>query len=371
MQKIKSYLLIFILSGLITSCAKKKYPDSVVDNTPEFYFKGTIGGVPVDLETGLNNYYMYSSYNQDLNNVYNFIGNIKQSTGTPNNIQFQINDNRTSPVNGYTIIDSALFAGNYPYFAGTPGTLSYNAQFKSKSNTGAQSYNWNFGDGYTSTLANPNHIYKNLGKYNVCLNILDSVACSNSLCSVQKISLVGSNCKTSISVSNVFLDSVSFSQTTTGALPFTYLWNFGDGTPLNTSNNPVHNYLSPGNYNVSLRAIDNNNDTAFAYYHASTQFSATCATNYSISSLVPVSNPLAFSNIIITWVDAGGTVYTSNNVLQPSSSYFQIVSVTAHSNNENNQTVKKLHVKFKCTVYNGGSPLIIDNGDAVIAVAYK
>ena len=37
-----------------------------------------------------------------------------------------------------------------------------------------------------------------------------------------------------------------------------YEWNFGDGTSLNTEENPNHTFTSPGSYNVSLRAYSKN-----------------------------------------------------------------------------------------------------------------
>jgi PKD repeat protein len=43
-------------------------------------------------------------------------------------------------------------------------------------------YNWNFGDGSTSTAANPTHTYTNYGTYNVCLKIKDSNGCCTELC---------------------------------------------------------------------------------------------------------------------------------------------------------------------------------------------
>src|SRR5262249_1622682 len=39
----------------------------------------------------------------------------------------------------------------------------------------ALSYSWNFGDGSTSTLANPSHAYSTNGTFNVQLNLSDGV----------------------------------------------------------------------------------------------------------------------------------------------------------------------------------------------------
>lgn len=48
--------------------------------------------------------------------------------------------------------------------------------------------------------------------------------------------------------------SVDFNNTSTNA--FNYIWDFGDGSLLNTSVSPSHVYTSSGNYNVTLIAID-------------------------------------------------------------------------------------------------------------------
>ena len=49
-------------------------------------------------------------------------------------------------------------------------------------------------------------------------------------------------------------NSVVFNNTSTNA--FNYVWNFGDGSALNTSVSPSHIYASAGNFNVILIAID-------------------------------------------------------------------------------------------------------------------
>jgi gliding motility-associated-like protein len=40
--------------------------------------------------------------------------------------------------------------------------------------------------------------------------------------------------------------------TYTGTAGIGYLWNFGDGTPTDTTENPIHIYTAPGTYNVSM-----------------------------------------------------------------------------------------------------------------------
>ncbi|CAH9061997.1 hypothetical protein PSECIP111951_02603 [Pseudoalteromonas holothuriae] len=44
----------------------------------------------------------------------------------------------------------------------------------SSDDIGTASYYWDFGDGESSTLANPTHIYKQLGSYQVRLSVIDT-----------------------------------------------------------------------------------------------------------------------------------------------------------------------------------------------------
>jgi gliding motility-associated-like protein len=46
----------------------------------------------------------------------------------------------------------------------------------------ASSYTWDFGDGYTSGLQNPTHIYADTGSYQICLTALNQYGCSDTAC---------------------------------------------------------------------------------------------------------------------------------------------------------------------------------------------
>ncbi|HWY35932.1 MAG TPA: PKD domain-containing protein, partial [Nitrosopumilaceae archaeon] len=177
---------------VFSACKKEKYPESTNGN-PVFYFNGAVNGNNINLQGGINNYYMYSSFTQDINNVYNFIANLKQTSSASSSIEMQINNYTTSVPNGNAQMDSSLTPGYYPYFSGTSIPTRYIVQFNSYYGNGtALTYNWNFGDGETSSLSNPSHVFRHPGYYNVCLTITGTNSCSNSICNAVNVGVPGS-----------------------------------------------------------------------------------------------------------------------------------------------------------------------------------
>jgi len=53
------------------------------------------------------------------------------------------------------------------------------------------SYLWDLGDGNTSTLSDPTHIYTANGNYTVCLTVTTANGCTDSICSAVQVSSVG------------------------------------------------------------------------------------------------------------------------------------------------------------------------------------
>ncbi len=365
MKLVKYFIFLSLL--VFVSCKKKEYPKTVIDPTKTFYFNANINGAPISIAAGENNYYMYSSYKQDSNNVYGFIGDLKQSdcSNCLNRLTIKINDDVASALGAAVHINQSLSVRNYPYFG-----PSYAVKFQSVYNKTAGAYLWNFGDGSSSTAAAPIHTFSAYGNYKVSLKISETGInpCVGSISNVERIGYPLSNFITAVADSN---NVIHFNANAQGNGPYSYLWYFGDGSTSSAAN-PSHAYSIVGSYPVELRVIDNANDTIYSNYNAITQNDqSSCATNYSITSITTVLNALALSAVNITWVDENGIIYSSNNPLQPSTSYFKVVSVDSYDNNENTETTKKLHVQFKCRVYNGVNYKTIDNADATICVSYK
>jgi PKD repeat protein len=119
-------------------------------------------------------------------------------------------------------------------------------------------YLWDFGDGTTSTLANPSHTYGGAGTFNVNLTVTDNAGAPASLGG--QVSVVVPNqppvvqWTSSATGLNVTFDSAGTNDPD-GSIA-SYAWTFGDGATSNVAN-PTHSYAAEGSYNVSLTVTDN------------------------------------------------------------------------------------------------------------------
>jgi PKD repeat protein len=123
-------------------------------------------------------------------------------------------------------------------------------QFTSTSTAqGNTTYHWDFGDGDTSTAANPSHVYAASGNYLVCL-IVTSPCGSDTVC--EALDVICDAPTAAFSHSAQFRD-VQFSSTVTGSGSITLQWTFGDGDTSSLPD-PLHTYAQPGVYQVCLVA---------------------------------------------------------------------------------------------------------------------
>lgn len=143
----------------------------------------------------------------------------------------------------------------------TQGRAPLEVTFSDLSEAGSHpitKYEWNFGDGGTSSLPNPTYIFDAAGTYTVALKVTTGA---------------GTDTRTKTNIIRVlgdtFVPRAEFTASVTrGAAPLavkfndtsdpgseeitSWQWQFGDGTVGNTAN-PSHTYEDPGVYSVSLK----------------------------------------------------------------------------------------------------------------------
>jgi len=126
-------------------------------------------------------------------------------------------------------------------------------QFSDSSTGAITSYQWDFGNGFTSGLANPSTIYVAPGTYTVTLIVSDGIS-SDTLTRIAYIRVAASS-PTADFHANIQAGCVPFSPsfTNTSTDATSYLWDFGDGATT-TQTNPTHTYVTGGTYTVKLYA---------------------------------------------------------------------------------------------------------------------
>jgi PKD repeat protein len=143
-------------------------------------------------------------------------------------------------------------------FSGSPtsGPAPLTVSFANLS-TGATSYNWDFGDGKSSTQTNAINTYTNPGLYSVKLTGSGNGAFS----SLTKTNyILVTNPPPPVVIANfsgtptngVAPLMVSFNNLSSGAT--NYSWDFGDGNS-SSATNPANIYASGGTYSITLTAV--------------------------------------------------------------------------------------------------------------------
>lgn len=120
----------------------------------------------------------------------------------------------------------------------------------------AKSYYWTFGDGSSSSEANPAKTYPDYGTYTVTLQATN-VTLSNTYEATINLSKPAPQAKFSYSTNGL---EVTFKNQSTNAQSYT--WNFGNGKT-STQKDPKITYSSAGTYSVSLTA--SNGETTDMY----------------------------------------------------------------------------------------------------------
>jgi len=153
---------------------------------------------------------------------------------------------------------------NIPTANFSPDTINgcspLSVDFTNASSVNAVNFYWDFGDGDTSLMTNPTHVFvNNFGfdtTYNIMLIAQTTFGCADT--TYQNITVYPT--PTAMFTHNGVLDcaplQVGFTNTSIGAV--SYSWDFGDGSPIDNSTDPTHVYQNLTQF------IDNNIVTLIA-----------------------------------------------------------------------------------------------------------
>jgi PKD repeat protein len=152
-----------------------------------------------------------------------------------------------------------VYARQFANFTATPtsGKVPLTVTFADISDASPVKWLWDFGDGTNSTAQNPAHTYTSAGTYNVSLKAWNDLGSDTMerpfYITVRNLAPPVANFTARPTTGSAPL-SVMFNDTSVN-LPTSWLWTFGDGSNA-TMQNPVHIYIAPGNYTVSLNVTN-------------------------------------------------------------------------------------------------------------------
>ncbi len=151
-------------------------------------------------------------------------------------------------------------------------------EFTNKS-TNATSYEWDFGDGETSTQQSPSHTYTKNGSYTVDLTAKNEFGNDKTYAYITISDIVSPEADFQYQTDTSF--RVKFTNTSSNAT--SYEWDFGDGST-STETNPTHTYSSRGIKTVTLTAYKGSaTSKAHSYIYMYSQIKLVNQSNYPFS----------------------------------------------------------------------------------------
>ncbi len=157
--------------------------------------------------------------------------------------------------------------GPLPYFYSNPSTgcrpLPVTFTDTSVSDSALVQRTWDFGDGTPIAITSNGsiiHTYTTAGTYSVKMIVKDKNGCQNTIVKNNYIQPTFPSPAFTVDTFSCKLNVLTYNASATTMVGGTYNWNFGDGTPLFSTPNPIttHSYVIDGYYTVSLRVIDVN-----------------------------------------------------------------------------------------------------------------
>ena len=208
-------------------------------------------------------------------------------------------------------------------------TPPFQVNFIDQSTGPITSYFWTFGDGNTSTLANPSHAYAASGFYAVSLTVVGPGGSDTLMQNIQIVEVfpppVASFSATPLSGGTPLV--VSFTNASSGIITG-YSWDFGDGSTTTVSD-PINIYPNAGTYTVTLTITGpGGTDTATATIQVYDTPVASFTANPTISGLpanIGFNNTSSGDITSYSWDFGDGN---SSNLVNPTHTYSAIGSYT-------------------------------------------
>jgi hypothetical protein len=360
---------VIILFILVISCmAACKKKNVLTDSTGDvvFYFDGIADTSSILLEAGKHNYFMHTDAYTPADGIPTFMGKVALENA-PMDSTWLMLELKNYQLPAITIIDSFKPGLFYSYSVDTilqPAPKATIVQFAFTGITNnLVEVEWYFGDGNTSNLLNPRHLYTISGKVNVSCKVKYNIGGNYVQDFLQnEIDVTpNTNCKAQFSITrNTIADSIFIS----GINASHYKWILPDNSVNNTGvNNFIYNKPITTRTYVTMIADSNTCNTTYKQIVAPKNVLALCNFNYS-SKDTTLTGYYTYSNnykAAIVTLQKNGKIYKSyipdKNLIQNNKSILTLTEINKYVNNKNGIPTIKLKANINCTMYNVNNPL--------------
>ncbi len=225
-----------------------------------------------------------------------------------------------------TYCDSVVVSSCFASFTASGDASGFGENFTSYLSGTADTYHWDFGDGNTSTVANPHHVYAAAGYYYVQLSVTSSTDPGCGYTSSSYVN-VQNNCSAAFVVAR---DSVSLYDFTiynyaTASGIINYLWDFGDGTT-STAAYPIHTYAGAGPYYLCLSIT--NADSSCMATHCDSVIAGRSTTGITVTVVSPLTTGINNVSDVNTILENYPNPFSGNTTINYSISKNAAVELT-------------------------------------------
>ncbi|HYC28932.1 MAG TPA: PKD domain-containing protein, partial [Chitinophagaceae bacterium] len=219
-------------------------------------------------------------------------------------------------------------------------------QFSDTSKGYITSYNWDFGDGGTSTLQNPTHTYSGSDTtYTVKLIVTDTVGCSDTSTKINYIDVKRPKPAFTATDTSAICPPLETKFTLGGSDFETHYWDFGDGQTSQVQN-PRHFYNAYGTYTAKL--------------YVSGYGGCIDSAEKTINVFNPYNTPITYSPL-----DSCNTMLVDFNVTPPANTNFTLYFGDGAADSSQSATLQHY---YKSPSFYSPYLLIKDNLDCQITV---
>ncbi|HNP17457.1 MAG TPA: PKD domain-containing protein [Fulvivirga sp.] len=142
--------------------------------------------------------------------------------------------------------------GTLPQFSFDDNCMGQTVQFTNNSVGTFTDIDWDFGNGFTSTLENPALEFVSDGTYDVTLTLTNADGCvTNATTPITIHPLPSVGFSNELACENLGTQFTDLSSVTLDNLA-AWEWQFNDGTPISNEQNPQHEFGNFGDFNVKL-----------------------------------------------------------------------------------------------------------------------